>query len=240
LYEGIYENRIVYICEECAEKEGVPLLKRPTPEQLEKIDKVDSVKERLNKISGFDKKNASQDHLITSENLAKLNIPEKRQEHEDLVENYYWKIQIARRRKKLSLSQLSEKTNIPVELLEAVEKGQLPENFEKIMMVLEEVLGIRIFKRHSEKLIFHLPEKKPEQKEKEIIEQTKEKIKEQEKREEEKLKEKKKIIEQIAAGKFDFSKRENLQDITLNDLIELKKQREREEMLGDDLEIDEQ
>ena len=57
------------------------------------------------------------------------------------------------------------------------------------------------------------------------------------------------LKEQLAKGEIDFSKRDKLQNVTLNDLVEMKKEREQKErksktqaqdeaMLGDDLEID--
>ena len=57
------------------------------------------------------------------------------------------------------------------------------------------------------------------------------------------------LKEQLAKGEIDFSRRDQLQNVTLNDLVEMKKEREQKErksktqaqdeaMLGDDLEID--
>ncbi len=60
---------------------------------------------------------------------------------------------------------------------------------------------------------------------------------------------KKERLEKLSKGEIDFSRREDLSDVTLNDLVEMKKSREQKEsnkkskvqeeaMLGDDLEIE--
>jgi len=245
LLDGIYEGEIVKVCERCAELEEIPLIKKPSEEQLIEADKNYSVRERMERMS---RRNIpiSKDHETAMKNLAKIQIPEKRQENERLVENYYWLMQMARRRKKLSLSQLSENTNIPAETLQRFERGVIPPDFESLIPVLEEVLDVRLFRTDSKKIIFKVPEKASEERQREILEHVKNKIKETGERE----KVKEETIKKIAAGRFDFSSRQNLENVTLSDLIELKRKREgkkafekekreHQEMFGDEIEVEE-
>lgn len=245
LFEGVYNGKIVKICSPCAELEEIPLIRKPTQNQLIAADHRFSVRERMEQLSDPRKVKAiSKEQEVANKNLAKLKIPPKPQKSNELLPNYNWKIQIARRRKKFSLNQLSKQTGLSLELLEQVEKGQLPENFKSIMAILQEVLDIKLFKDQPQKIIFNIPEKSPEKKEQEILEQTEQKIHETE----ESAKQKKKVIKQISSGEFDFSKREKLKDVTLKDLIEMKRQRDQKqafekekeqhkEMFGDDVEL---
>jgi len=61
---------------------------------------------------------------------------------------------------------------------------------------------------------------------------------------------KKEQLEKLSKGEIDFSKKEDLSNVTLNDLVEMKKSREKKEskrkseaqeeaLLGDDLELEE-
>lgn len=245
IFQGIYSGEITEICGECAKEEKIPLIRKPTSDQLSLADREYSVRERMEKIFKSNKEYIGKDHEVAMKNLAKIKVPPKSQQPENLVENYHWEIKIARRRKKLPISQLSKESGIPLEILKELERGQLPKNYEPFLLILEELLDIRIFKEHERRMILHIPEKTSRQREKEIIEQTREKLIETEKQQ----KSKQKAIKEISTGDFDFSKKENIEKITLSDLIELKKQREKiknqhkeqkehKEMFGDELELD--
>jgi len=47
LYSGIKESEMIMICEDCAESEGVPIIKKPSELQLDKADERYSVRERM-------------------------------------------------------------------------------------------------------------------------------------------------------------------------------------------------
>jgi len=85
LYSGIKESEMIMICEDCAESEGVPIIKKPSELQLDKADERYSVRERMERISGMhestERKNST---FITQGNLAKLRIPPKKEYHEDV------------------------------------------------------------------------------------------------------------------------------------------------------------
>ncbi len=245
LYEGIYEGRISNICESCAKQEGIPLIKKPTPEQLNEADREYTVNERMKKLAGLEEPltNAtlSKEQSVAYKNLAKLRFPAKKQHHEDLVDDYYWRIQYARRRKKFPISHVAREIQVSEEEIQSLERGVLPKDFRTIIAKLENFFDIRLYKQHQVQKFLKKPSNIDEQEEKKILEKVKQKIQESD--------EKKDKINKIQKGEMDFSKRENLQNITLNDLIELKKKQEEQkeqhikekltrDMFGDDLEIE--
>jgi ribosome-binding protein aMBF1 (putative translation factor) len=253
LFEGIFKAEMINICKECAESEGVPIIQKPSESQLDKADERYTVRERMEIMSGMrNTTEISEDQTITQGNLAKLKVPPKKQFHEDVLDNYYWTLNIARRRKKLTINQLANQTQIPTETIQAIEKGKIPEDFETIFQKLELFLDIKLLKNHKKQVHFLQPTKDEAD---EILRQVKEKmdlpnLDEPRKKSKEDVKIKKEQLEKLSKGEIDFSKRENLSDVTLNDLVEMKKQRERKEssrkskaqeeaMLGDDLELEE-
>lgn len=256
LFDGVFDEEMINICEYCAENEGIPLIKRPSEDQLEKVDKKSSVRERMERLSGPIKTTQiSEDQFNVQRNIAKLRLPEKKQYHEDLFDNYYWTVNISRRRNKISPKQLAEKIGVEEEVIKGIERGKIPKNFEEIFIKLETYLGVKLIK-NPEKIVHFTRTKKEE---KEVLEEVKRKINEDfkyEKKESPKYIEKeikrhdKEKINKNYGREFDFSIRENLQNVTLNDLVEMKRQRELREarkrekiredvMFGDDLDIEE-
>jgi len=184
--------------------------------------------------------------FITQGNLAKLRIPPKKEYHEDVLDNYYWTLNLARRRMKLSISQLAESTGINTSILESIEKGKIPENFIEIFLKLEKFLSIKLLKSHKNKLSFI----RNRDEEKEILNNVKDRMglsKPNKDNSEEPGK--KEQLDKISKGEIDFSRRDNISNITLDDLVGMKKEKEsrlvrtkakaREDtMIGDDLELD--
>jgi ribosome-binding protein aMBF1 (putative translation factor) len=266
LYAAVFDRSVINICEECAKLEGIPIMKKPTQEQLARANQRYTVRERMLKISGLNPLNAiSPAHEIAQRHLSKLKIPEKKQESSELIENYYWLIKVARRRKKITLSQLSQATGITVEVLDSIERGILVKNYVEIMLTLEKALGIRLLKNHEKSVKFIMPEKreqdtlqhvkdKMEGKETDLMfEKSSSQILEDEdareimRQEKEKQMQKSSTLEEIKKGEFNFTDKARLKNVTLSDLTAIKKQREREErqqakqqrqdMIGDDLEM---
>ena len=235
LAEGIYNNEISKICISCANKEAIPLIKKPTTEQLSAASEVNySVRERLEKISGTNQRKTKEQTILNS-NIANIKFPKKRQNHENLIENYDWKLKTVRRRKKLSISQLAKLSGVNIEDITSLEKGQLISGLEANIVLLEGVLDTHLLKNHETRIKFTVSDKSPEEIENRILNNVSEKI--------EKINQPKKenIFKKIASGKFDFSKRENIENVTLNDLAEMKKEKEKNELMGsDEIEIEEE
>ena len=280
LYDGISENRIIKICKKCSEEEEIPLIKKPSQNQIEESQRSPSVRERMEKISGLRKSKAgyiSKDQEIATKNLAKLKIPPQKQHHPELIDNYFWKIQMKRREKKLTLSQLAEKTNLSEQDVKNLESGVLPEeavkNSQKLaefIKPIENILGVKLMKQQLQNIIFSSSlsdSEKEQKKEHEVLKEVEQKMKmsdnpasseekEDETSEHNKIndnnsgKNRNNKIQQIEKGDFDFSKRENLKDISLKDLQdmhyrkkqkekEMKRKQEHQDMFGRDVDIDE-
>lgn len=257
LCSGILGVDMVMICEECARAEEVPIIKKPSELQLSKADKRYSVRERMERISGMNnEEKINNNQIVTQGNLAKLRMPQKKQYHEDVLDNYYWTLNIARRRAKLSIKQLSELIKIDANILQSIEKGSIPENFREICLKLEAFLGIKLLKNHKKKLSFI----RTQDEEREILNNVKEKLNPKSHdiedatsqindSEQTKQYKKKNRLEKLSNGEIDFSRREDLSDITLDDLVSIKKEREsklarrktkasEDAMLGDDLDLE--
>ena len=253
LYEGIYDNQMIMVCEECANEEKIPRLRKPSQDQLKLADKRYSVRERMENMSGMNKYRTGlgKDQQVVQKNLSKLRTPEPKQKHEQVVDNYYWALNIARRRKKMTINQLSVKTQIPIEIIEAIEKGKIPKDFEQIFVKLEDFFRIKLLKHHKSRVHYILPEDE----EKEILNEVKQKmettriIDEDTEFKELDERQKQSKLREITEGELNISNRKELDEITLNDLVELKRQKEKkekqeklrkqtEELLGDDLEIE--
>lgn len=248
LFEGIYDNEMVMVCRGCADEEKIPILRKPSLEQLKLAEKKYSVRERMERLSGVNKyrTDLSKEQQIVQTNINKLRMPEPKQKHEDVVDNYYWELNMARRRKKLTINQLSVKTSIPVKVLEAIERGKLPKDFEQIFVRLEDFFGIKLLKQHKKRINYIMPAIEQEK----ILNEVRKKMETRELDEDSEYKEldkreKEKKLKEIRENKFNLSKRKELNDITISDLVELKKQKEKkqrskertEDFLGDDIEL---
>lgn len=251
LFKGILVDGMVMVCSECAEKEGMPIIKKPSESQLSKADERYTVRERMERMSGMhDTTEISDDQMVTQGNLAKLRIPAPKQHHEDILDNYYWTLNLARRRKKLTLTQLAEKMQVEPKTIQGIEKGKLPDDFEALFIKLEAFLGIKLLKNHKRKISFT----KSVNEQEEILENVREKMEMPETATDsidEYHKDDLAFKEKLEKGEIDFSKREELSDITLNELVDMKKEREKnsiikkvkaekDAMLGDDLDLDDE
>ena len=239
LFEGILNAGMINICSGCSEEEGIPIIRKPSKEQLKKGDERYSVRERMERMSGMrDASEISGEQTIIQKNLSRLKMPEKKETNEDVLDDYYWTLNMARRRKKWSINQLSEKIKIDSRVIEDIEKGKIPEDFEEIFIKFEAFFGIKLLKNHRNKIQF----KRTIDEEREILDSVREKMKLPQKEES-------KVGEKIIEDEIDFKSKESLEDLTLNDLIDIKKQKEKKErqkkikiqkdsMVGDDLDLE--
>jgi ribosome-binding protein aMBF1 (putative translation factor) len=256
----IWEGEVVNACKNCALREQLPIIKKATQEQVDASNVHYSVRERMERMTK--KPTVMREQAITHKNLSKLHFPGIRQDHESLVQNYDWELKTTRRRKKLSIAQLALASGLVPEDIQKLENGQIVDNLETVATRLENTLGIILLKKTSKIVqsrlakteqeiieevvvnadeIANFPKKKnvgffkklfskPDdgKVELEVPEET-----------EEIVQEKKEIFNKIASGKMDFSKRKDLEKITLKDLAEMKKRKEKGEMFGSDLEVEE-
>jgi len=257
VYDSFYNGRVITACRSCITIEGLSIIKKPTFEQLDRANQRASVHDRMMKLAGLDKLSpVSKDHEVAQRNIAKIKIPPKKQYSDVLVYNYDWAIMMARRRKKMTITQLADLTHIPQIDLEDMEKGVLPKNFERNAKIISSVLNIPLLKEQEERLKARPPVKTEINKtEEEILMETREKLfgkdleinhkneelrrlseesEEQSQIDEEEAEEeeqKEEIRREVSSGKFDFSKTEKLKNVTLNDLINMKKEREKRDQM---------
>ena len=217
LFEGISSRGIVNVCIKCSENESIPLLKKASENQLEQMNKTYTVRERMDRLSSprKDRTEISKDQSILQNNLSRLKIPPKKEINEQIVEDYYWQLNMARRRRKLTLSQTAENTMLSVEVIESIEKGRIPKNFEEVFPKLENFFGIKLLKLKIENVKF-VHKKEDEEK---ILRDVQEKMKNQ--------KEIGENLSKISRG--DLSRIKDLSKVTISDLQDLKKKKEEEE-----------
>ncbi len=243
LYPGIQATEMVNICEECAEDQKIPIIRKPSQSQLTQADKTYSVRERLDRMSGRrDSTEISDDQIVTQRNLSKLRMPKPKQNHPEVLDNYYWTLNMARRRTKMTLSQLAKKIDTTSYAIQEIEKGILPKDFKEIFLKLEALLGINLLKIHQPEINFV---RKNQDQEKEILKIVADKMKNPEVALEE-YEEIEEAEEKIDLEEIRLSRRKNLKDVTLNDLVDRKKAREKyklqtkqNEILGDEIDLDE-
>ena len=111
IYEGIYSSSMVSVCKKCAENENIPVIRKPSEGQLEQANKTYTVRERMENISTprmYNVSEISSDQSMVQKNLSRLRVPPKKELHEEVVEDYPWEVNMARRRRKLSIKQTAE------------------------------------------------------------------------------------------------------------------------------------
>lgn len=164
LVDAIYGGEIVKICEECAAREDFPIIRRPSSFQLKEAEKSSTVYQRLSRMAGIKPaevkkpeikgitldrlrpaKSYSQLHAERMTRATKINKPL------DLIDNFNWAIQMARRERKLSPGQLAEMIGETESIVKMLESGNLPDDASKILDKLEQALKIKLRKSEVEK-----------------------------------------------------------------------------------------
>jgi ribosome-binding protein aMBF1 (putative translation factor) len=239
LFEGILNTGMINICSRCSEEGGIPIIRKPSKEQLKKGEERYSVRERMERMSGMrDSSEISGEQTIIQKNLSRLKIPEKKETNEGVLDDYYWTLNMARRRKKWSINQLSEKIKIDSKIIKDIERGRIPKNFEEIFIKFEIFFGIKLLKNHKNKIHF----KRTINEEREILDSVREKMNFPQKEET-------KVEEKILEDEIDFNSKESLENLTLNDLVNMKRKKEKKakqkkikiqtaSMVGDDIDLE--
>ncbi|MFH1308309.1 MAG: helix-turn-helix transcriptional regulator [archaeon] len=163
LLDAIDGDEIVRICEECALVEEIPIIRKPTSYQLRETDKPYTVYQRLSRMAGLpaskteDKVKLTLDKLTKAKNYDKPSFEIKRQQSIArnkplyLVDNFHWHIQAARRKKHLTLKQVSDALGESEEAVKMIESGDLPGDGDRIINKLEQYFGIFLRKKEFQK-----------------------------------------------------------------------------------------
>lgn len=144
LFEAVTSEGLKNLCRRCLRLGNYPIIEKASSEQFKNqhrfygnveatpIPNEKKVDPELQKI----------DEELENIVLSKI----KPGNYEDLIDNFHWTIQHARRMKKISTKQLSEHVAEPEALIVSAEKGELPGDYDKLISKLEQFLGVKIRK----------------------------------------------------------------------------------------------
>lgn len=178
LVDAVYEKEIAKICEECAVSENIPIVRKPTSYQLEASEKPYTVRQRLARMSGVrlkdeeireiarkdmkaqagvcEIKGITLDKLRPAKNYSRIiqdksDLAKRSNKPLDLIDNYNWNIQMARRNRKMTLIQLGAIIGESELVLKLIEQGSLPDDANRIITKLEQFFRINLRKSEQEK-----------------------------------------------------------------------------------------
>lgn len=146
LRDAITNHGLVKICERCNEIERLPIVKRPTEEQINtsKNPRQVSVQERLNSMT---KKGYIGGKEVTLRDLVDKDFKSKKFEQpSDLVTNFHWKIQMVRRNRKITREQFSKGIGESEATVRMIEQGFIPGNNPELISKIEKYLNINLRK----------------------------------------------------------------------------------------------
>lgn len=162
IFDAVSGKGIVKICERCAEEEDLPLIKRPTTEQLKRAESNTPVRKFLENISNVkfsEKEEYERDKkMLERQEITLRQIVEKKYYKDsvkkslprpDLIDNFHWVIMRARRGRKISHKQLAEAISESETALQMAEKGILPEDDNRLIHKLETFFGVQLIKNKS-------------------------------------------------------------------------------------------
>ena len=107
LHDAISNKGIVKVCEDCANIERIPIIKKPTENQIKEAQRHRTVHERLVG-AGLGKK------LTTNRETTLRDLVDQKfknrgiQNHPDLIDNFHWKIQQVKRLKRITREEFAK------------------------------------------------------------------------------------------------------------------------------------
>ena len=148
LLDGVYDNQRVKICSIFAQIEGIPVIRRPSAEQLKAAEKPYTVNERLRRMAGFKVEKKQIAKPETKEEFNKERVRRIRESVKplNLVDNYNWYIQRMRRARNMTRKQLAESIAESEEAIKMIEQGTLPSDAEELIKKLEQFFMIKLVK----------------------------------------------------------------------------------------------
>jgi ribosome-binding protein aMBF1 (putative translation factor) len=143
LHDAISNHGIVKTCSDCASIEKIPIINKPTENQIKEAQRHRTVHERL---YGTDKK------PITKETTTLRDLVDQKfknrgvQNHPDLIDNFHWKIQQVKRTKRITREEFAKGIGESDVTIRMIEQGFLPANDYKIINKIESFLGVNLRK----------------------------------------------------------------------------------------------
>ncbi len=151
LFDGFYVNNTVKICERCSLINNIPILKRPSTNQLKESEKPYAVRQRLMQMAHMKtdeiKPEFIYDKLREMNEKPEIEKPVAEELVFKLKDNFHWQIQMERRRKGLTPRQLAEALHESESAIIMLEKGIVPSNSLNLIQGIEQLLHIQLIKR---------------------------------------------------------------------------------------------
>ena len=145
LYDAISGGGIVRICSMCNAIEKLPLIKRPTTDQLRQSERQQTTKE---KIAQFRSTPSAIGREVSLRELVDKKFRETSskqiQPRPDLIDNFHWTIMRIRRMKHISREQFAKDLGETETVIQLLEQGIVPENDNKLINKVENYLGISL------------------------------------------------------------------------------------------------
>jgi ribosome-binding protein aMBF1 (putative translation factor) len=152
LFDVISKKGISKICAHCFAEEDLPLIKRPTTNQIKDSEKQKSYRDRIETFnpsltihnSSNEKEEASLREII-DKNL-KMDIKAEVKPRPYLIDHFHWVIMRERRARHISRDQFAKDLGESETLIKMVEQGILPEEDNLIINKIESYLHINLRK----------------------------------------------------------------------------------------------
>ncbi len=159
LFDAISNRGLVKICEDCASREDIPIVKRPTENQIleSKTPGSKSIRDRL--------KNMQRNNFSIKEPTLRDLVDKKFKANDirapsDLRENFHWTIQRIKRARKITREEFAKAIGESEANIRLIEQGILPNNDYKIINKIESYLKINLRKGSSGYGEIKMPEKR--------------------------------------------------------------------------------
>ncbi|MBI2124657.1 hypothetical protein HYT92_02590 [Candidatus Pacearchaeota archaeon] len=151
LFDAISDNKPVVICGMCAQIENIPIIKRPSTEQLKSAERPYTVRQRLSKMARIKEEGVQeQERPKTLDEFHKERLRVIRESMPvsplNLTENFHWYIQKMRRARNLTRKQLADSLAESEAAIKLVEQGILPSGAEDLLKKLEQFFKIKLTK----------------------------------------------------------------------------------------------
>ena len=161
LLDAISDAELVKICEECALMEGIPIIRKPSSEQLAASEKTTPVRQRMLRMAGLPAEPSSEVKKVmnklanpTIDSLRKKDYKSildekyqaarKRNQPINLVDNYNWFIAMERKKRKIDRNQLAKAIGVNETAIKMLELKQLPDDALSIIARIEQHLGLKL------------------------------------------------------------------------------------------------
>jgi len=154
LVDVILDKQIKKVCRDCAFRENLYVIKKSGFSEIDKLEQKGSVRERLVSLTGVDsnkeeksaelKRQEAELEKVVNQNVEGVFFKPK--EDSNLIRNFHWFILRERRKRRLTQGQLARAISEPEMVIKKLERGEVPRERERLIMKIENYLGIKITK----------------------------------------------------------------------------------------------